>query len=225
MGLSRIFVDPAREMLIKIGSFLATLLGIIVILVIGWLIAKLIKNLVIKVLKVIQLDNVADQAGISKFFAKGGISYSLSELIGILCYWLAMLIVVVVAVNAVGLNVAAELLNRVVLYIPNVIVSIFILVLGMFLANFFAIVIKTAASNAGIEQAQLLAKIVEVVVIVFAIAIALEQLRIGADIVRLAIAIILASLGLGFAIALGLGCKDIVGEAVGKTLDKLKSKK
>lgn len=212
-------------MLMQIGGFLTTLFSIILILVIGWLVAKLIRNVVIKVLKVIQLDKIADQSGINKFLAKGGVSYGLSEIIGLLCYWLSLLIVVVVAINALGLDVAAELLNRIVLYVPNVIISIFILVLGMFVASFFGAIVKTAASNAEIGEAKLLGKIVEVVVIIFAVAIALEQLRIGVEIVRLCVTMILASLGLGFAIAFGLGCKDIVGKFVSETIDKLKPRK
>lgn len=225
MEYSGIFIEPAKEMLKQIGGFLTTLISIIIILVVGWLIAKLIKNVVSKILKIVQLDKVADQVNINKFLAKGGVDYSLSDIIGLLCYWLTLLITVVVAINALGLDVAAELLNRIVLYVPNVIISIFILVIGMFVANFFGAIVKTAASNAEIEQANLLGKIVEIVVIIFTIAIALEQLRIGIEIVRLCITVILASLGLGFAIAFGLGCKDLVGRFVSESIEKLKPRK
>lgn len=220
-----LLIEPAKQMLAKIGDFLATLFWMILILVVGWLIAKVIKNLVIRALKVIKLDKAAEEAGIDKFLAKGGIGYSLSEIVGLLCYWLAVLIVVVVAVNAIGLNVAADLLSRIVLYVPNVIISIVILVLGMFVAAFFGAIVRTASSNAGVEQSKLLGKIVEIVVVIFTVAIALEQLRIGVEIVRLTVTIILASLGLGLAIAFGLGCKDIVGRFVSDSIDKVKSKK
>ena len=225
MDWQEILIEPTRQMLIQIGGFVVNILGMIAILIVGWLIAKLIKRLVTRLLRVVQLDKAAEHAGIDKFLAKGGISYSLAQLVGLLCYWLALLVVVVVAINAMGLGVAAELLNRIVLYIPNVIVSIFILVLGMFVATFFGAAVTTAASNAGIDQSRLLGKIVEVVVIVFSVAIALEQLRIGADLIRLCVTVILASFGLGLAIAFGLGCKDIVGKFVADSIDKLKSKR
>ncbi len=225
MEYSGIFVEPAKEMLKQIGGFLTTLISIIIILVIGWLVAKLIRNVVSKVLKVVQLDKLADQVNINKFLAKGGVDYSLSDIIGLLCYWLTLLITVVVAINALGLDVAAELLNRIVLYVPNVIISIFILVIGMFVANFFGAIVKTAASNAEIVQSKLLAKIVEVIVIIFTIAIALEQLKIGIEIIRLCITVILASLGLGLAIAFGLGCKDIVGKFVSESIEKIKPRR
>jgi hypothetical protein len=222
---ANLFLEPAKQMLTQIGGFLVTLVGTLIILVIGWLIANVIKNLVVKILKAIQLDKVAAEAKIDKFLAKGAVTYSLSEIIGLLCYWVAILITVVVGINVMGLTVAADLLNQIVLYIPNVIISIFILVLGMFVAALVGTVVITAAANAGINQAKLLGKIVETAVVIFSILIALEQLRIGVQVVQLTVTIVLASLGLGFALAFGLGCKDLVGRFVSDALDKLKSKR
>ncbi|MFH1678051.1 MAG: hypothetical protein ABH914_00320, partial [Candidatus Omnitrophota bacterium] len=148
-----------------------------------------------------------------------------SELLGKVCYWLLILITMVMAVNAVGLSSAADLLNRIILYIPNIIAAIFILLLGAFLARVLSNVVQAASANAGISQSKLLAKIVEIVVIVFTLAVVLEQLNIGKTTIAMAVNILLASLGLGFALAIGLGCKDIVGKAVAEWIEKIKSKK
>ena len=155
---------------------------------------------------------------------KGGITYSLSELVGVICYWIALLVTFMVAINAVGLTIAADLLNKVVLYIPNVIAALFILILGMFFATLLRNIVKTAASNAGISHAQLFAKLVEVIVIVFSIVIALEQLNIAIQITQVTLAIILGAIGLGLALAFGLGCRDIAGRAVNDFIEKLKKK-
>jgi hypothetical protein len=109
--------------------------------------------------------------------------------------------------------------------VPNVIAAIFILIFGMFVATLLRNIVLTASSNAGIGQEKLLAKIVEVIVMVFALAIALEQLSIGARLIELTISIILASLGLSLALAFGLGCKDIAGKFVGELIEKVKTKK
>jgi len=130
-----------------------------------------------------------------------------------------------VAINAVGLTIAADLLNKVVLYIPNVIAAIFILVLGMFVATLMRNIVQTAANNAGLSQSKLLSKVVEVVIVGFAVIVGLEQLNIGIRITELTLAIILGSLGLGLALAFGLGCKDIAGRSVNDLMEKLKSKK
>lgn len=225
MGWRDMLLEPIKGMLGLIGIFMSKLFIVIVVLFIGWIVAKLIKTIVEKALNVLKVEAFAKKLGIDEFIAKGGIKHNFSELVGMVAYWLAMLVVVVAAVNAIGLTVAADLLNKIVLYIPNVIAAIFILVLGMFGATFLSSLIIATAHNAGIDQSKLLGKIVEVIVIIFAIAIALEQLRIGTIIIALTINIIVAAIGLGFALAFGLGCKDIASKYTSELIEKVKSKR
>jgi len=219
-----VLLEPGKAVLTQIGQFVVNVLLVIFILIIGWLISKVIKSLVIKLLRAIKLDDISDRIELDSLLAKGGIKYSLSELIGVICYWLALLVTFVVAVNAIGLTVAADLLNKIVLYIPNIIAAIFILIMGMFIAKILSNIVQTAANNAGLSQSNMLSKAVEVMTIIFAVVIALEQLEIGAKIIELTVSIVLASLGLGLALAFGLGCKDLVGKSVGDFVDKLKKK-
>jgi len=219
-----VFVEPAKTVLSQIGQFLMNVILVLIILLIGWVVAKLIRTLVTKGLRIIRLDELSGRIELDSLLAKGGINYSLSELIGVVCYWVALLVTFVVAVNAVGLTIAADLLNKIILYIPNIIAAIFILILGMFVATLLKAVVQTAANNAGVSQANLLSQIANVVIMVFAVAIALEQLNIGAKIIELTITIVLGSLGLGVALAFGLGCKDLIGKSVAEFLDKIKKK-
>ncbi|OQB14679.1 MAG: hypothetical protein BWY16_00156 [Candidatus Omnitrophica bacterium ADurb.Bin205] len=219
-----VLLEPARTVLAQIGQFLVNILLVIVILIIGWLISKLIKVVVTKGLRAIKLDELSDRIELETMLEKGGIGYSLSELVGLVCYWLAILVTFMVAINAVGLTIAADLLNRVVLYVPNVIAAVFILILGMFAATILKNIVVTAANNSGVSQGKLLGKIAEVVIIAFAVFVGLEQLKIGIRITQLTISIALGSIGLGLAIAFGLGCKDIVGKIVADFLDKINKK-
>jgi hypothetical protein len=219
-----VLLEPAKMILDQIGQFIINILLVLVILVIGWLVAKLIKSLVTRVLRAIKLDELSDRIELESLLAKGGIKYSLSELLGVVVYWLAILVTFMVAVNSVGLTVAADLLNRVVLYIPNIIAAIFILILGMFVATLLKNIIQTIATNAGLAEEKLLGKIVEILVMVFVIVMALEQLNIGAKTLQLILGIVLGALGLGVALAFGLGCKEIAGKMVAEFLDKIKKK-
>jgi hypothetical protein len=220
-----ILLEPAKVILTQIGQFLANTLGVIVILIAGWLISKAIKAVVTRGLRTLKIDEISDRIELDSLLEKGGITYSLSELLGVVFYWLALLVTFMVAINAVGLTIAADLLNKVVLYIPNVIAAIFILVVGMFVATLLRNIVQTAAMNAGLSQVKLLSKAVEAIVMVFAIIIVLEQLNIGIRITEMVISILLGSMGLGLALAFGLGCKDIAGKSVAEFLEKLKSKK
>lgn len=219
-----VLLEPAKTIFTQIGQFIVGILLVVVILILGWIIAKIIQSVVTRILKAIKLDQLSGRVELDNFLAKGGIQYSLSELIGVVCYWLALLITFVVAINAVGLTVAADLLNKIVLYIPNIIAAIFILILGMFVAALLRNIVQTIATNAGISQANILGKTVDIIVTVFAIAIALEQLNIGARVIELAISIVLGSIGLAIALAFGLGCKDIAARFIGESIEKLKKK-
>lgn len=224
--LKEMVITPAKALLVQAGNFVSSLCAIILILLVGWIIARIIKNVVVRLLDVLQLDSFVEKVGVDKILAKGGIKYSISELIGVLSYWIIMLIALVIAISAVNLNgQAASLLNTIVLYIPRVISAIFILVVGIFFASFVNAAVQTAAANIGVEQAGLLARLSQFIIIIFTIDIALKQLMIDIGAIENAVLIILSSLGLAFALAFGLGCKDIAGRLTQEFLDKLRSKK
>jgi hypothetical protein len=219
-----VLLEPARTVLSQIGQFLVNILLVIIILIIGWVIAKVIKTVITKGLRAIKLDELSDRIELETLLEKGGIGYSLSELIGLICYWLAILVTFMVAINAVGLTIAADLLNKIVLYIPNVVAAVFILILGMFAATILKNLVVTAANNAGLSQGKLLGKAAEIIVIAFAIFVGLEQLRIGIQITQLTISIVLGSIGFGLALAFGLGCKDLAGKFMAEFIEKMKKK-
>ena len=226
MMLTELIVVPVKSMLAQVGTFVSSLCAIILILLVGWVIARLIKNLVARILDILQIDSYAEKIGVGKILAKGGIKYGVSELIGVLCYWIVMLIALVIAVSAVNLNQqAAGLLNTIVLYIPKVISAIFILILGMFFASFVSSAVQTAAANAGVEQSNMLGRLSQFIIIVFTLNVALRQLQIDLRSIENALIIILGSIGLAFGLAFGLGCKDIAGKLTQEFLDKLRSRK
>ena len=224
MDWNAVVMEPVTAMLARVAGFLPTLLGVLVILIIGWIIAGMLKNVVVKLLKLIQLDTATEKAGLGDVLRRGGIRQTLSELIGVLIYWLIMLMVFMTALNALGMTVVASLLDKVIMYIPNVIAAMFILSLGIFFSSMIGTIVRTASSNAGITQAKFLGQLTQTVIMIFAIMITLEQLNIASSVLNLAINIILASIGLAVAIAVGLGSKDLAGKMMGDFVSKLKGK-
>src|SRR4030042_2216587 len=104
MGWQAVLLEPAKTVITQIGQFLINVLLMIIILIIGWMISKVIKSLVVRILKAVKLDDLSERIELDNLLAKGGIQYSLSELIGVICYWLALLVTFVVAINAIGLT-------------------------------------------------------------------------------------------------------------------------
>jgi len=203
--------EPVQAMMVKIMSYIPNLVASLAILLIGWLIAKLLEETVVKILGFLKVDVAAEKSGMNEILQKGEIRKSVSDLLGAIVYWLVMLVVIVTAVQTLKLTAAAELVTRLIDYIPNIIAAIFVLVLGGFLASFVGGIVQTAAGNARIRKARTLAQLTRVIVLVFTISVALEQLRIGLTVIAFAVNILLASIGLGLAIAIGLGCQELVG--------------
>jgi Conserved TM helix len=224
MDWSSIVVEPVKAMLVRAATFLPTLIGILVILVVGWIIAAVLKNVVVKLLKMIQFDGASEKSGLADVLRKGGIKNTLSELIGGLIYWVIMLLVFMTALNALGMTVVASLLDKVILYIPNVIAAIFIITLGIFFASIIGSIVMTASMNAGIKQSKLLSQVTQTVIVIFATIMTLEQLNIATTILNTSITILLGAVGLAVAIAVGLGSKDIAGKLMQELLDNLKRK-
>ncbi len=216
-------ISPVKDLLLKGWGFLQNFLAAIVIFVIGWIVAKIIKEIIVRLLRALRLDSISEQVKIEQFLSKGGIKYTLSELIGVVIYWVILLGVLISALNLLNLTGVTGLLDRVLAYMPNVIGAVIILVLGMYLAAFVSSIVRAATANIGIAQAGLLSKVAQVAIIAFSILIALEQLRIGAVLVN-AMSIVLATVGLGVALAFGMGCRDIAGRFVNDLIEKLKKK-
>ena len=216
-------VQPVQSLLTQLAAFVPTLVGALLLLLVGWLIAKAVENIVVRVLKTITLDKLADQIQLTSVLSKGGIRHKFSELIGVIVYWLIMLAVVMIVFNALQLTVAAELFQSVVTFLPNVIAAVFILILGIFAASFLSTTVRTAASNAGILQSQLLGQLIQTVVVIFATVAALQQLRI--PFFGEVFLIILAGISLGCAIAFGLGCKDLAGRWMSDIVEQIQGRK
>jgi hypothetical protein len=220
--LTFVVVDPVKAMLVKVMGYIPSLAGAIVILLVGWLLAKLLEAVVVRVLKAIKLDMVSDKAGIAKVLSQGEIRMSLSELLGAVVYWIVTLMVIATALNALNLTIAADLVSKLVEYVPNILGAIFILLAGAMVANFVGTMVRTAASNAGVANAKLLGQVTQTVLVIVAIVIAIEQLKIASTLIVLAVNVILISIGIGAALAFGLGCKEIAGKAMSEFLNSFK---
>jgi len=218
-------VGPFEEMGRRVLNFMPSLIGALVILLLGCMLASIIQKVVTRFLKLARLDTVSEKTGIANVLTKGDINYTLSEIIGVLIYWLLALVVVLSALNALQLTVAADLLNKVVLYVPNVIASVFILVLGIFFSTIVANTVRTTAANAGIRQARSLGQATQLIIAILVFVEALKQLGIDTSLVDLILKGIIFALALGVGLAIGLGCKDLASKHVNQFVESFRAKK
>ncbi|MCD6080615.1 MAG: hypothetical protein B6D53_01870 [Candidatus Omnitrophica bacterium 4484_49] len=224
MDWKQIWWDPVSGVLSRVLNFLPYLLGALIVLVVGWIVAKLIQKLATRIFKWLRFDTISDKSGLTNLLKNAGIKYTLSQLIGILLYWFVMLLVFISALNVLNLNITAQLLDKIIFYIPNVIAAIFVFVVGLYLASFLAGLVKTAMGGIGVQEANFLGNLTRAIIILFALVISLQQLKIQAGILSFALNIIIASLGLAFGLAFGLGGKDIASRMLEEWRNRLRKK-
>lgn len=213
--------EVSKTILVQMVQVVVAVLFLVILLFAGLFFSHLIKASVIKTLKTLRLEEFFSKILLAKLLERAGIKYSATEMIGMFFYWIGLFISLAVILNAAGLTIAADLVNKIILYIPNAIVALFILIIGMFGASLLKNIVRTLTANAGIGMADVLGKAAEIIVIIFVSVMALEQLKINIRILETAIGIILSSAGLAIAIAFGLGCKDLVGKIIVGIIEKI----
>lgn len=202
------------------ASFIPKLFGALIILLIGWLIARAIKFALSKILKAVKFDDLTEKVGINGHLANAGLKARGSDLIAKLGYWIVMFTVLVMFFNSLGLEVVSNLLNDVIKFIPNIIVGCILLVVGMYLAQFVQGLAEGALKAGGFSNPGLVGKIAYGAIMFLTVTLVLNQLHIGDGILDKIIGIVLGALGLGLSIAFGLGGQDWAR----KTINELSGK-
>lgn len=207
----QMLIEPIRASLHQIGEFLPRLLLAIAILVLGWLVAKAARYATVRMLRAINFNVVTEKAGIDLFLRQGGGAADTIHVLGLLVYWLVILAALMVAFNSMGLAYVTDLIGRVVLFVPKVMVAVLILAFGAYFARFVGAAVTTYCENVGMGDADLLGRFALYAIMVFVILIALDQLGLG-DILRQTFLILITAIGLAFALAFGIGGAKRAGE-------------
>jgi len=223
MELTTVVTGAWNAFAVKITAFLPALIGAIIIFVAGWIIARLVKLGVERLLKLVRFDKATEKAGVQQFLKKGAIVKTPAEIIGSLVYWFIMILVIIASLDALGLPIVSDLLNSIFLYIPNVVAAIIVLILGLLLGTLLSAVVRTAASNAGLKNADGLGKLSLYAIVFFSGAIALIQLGIGEEIVEAAFGIAFGATALALALAFGLGGRDVAAAYLKRWLEEKKT--
>jgi hypothetical protein len=191
--------------LAEVGAALPRLLIALLVLVAGWMVAKLARFAVEKALRAMSFPVLTERSGMDDFLRNGGIRADTTAVLGLLVYWLVILAALVIGFNSLGLTYITDLIGRVILFVPRVIVAILILAFGSYFARFIENAVGAYGRNIGLQDADLLGRIARYAILVFVILIALDQVGIGGDIVRQSFLIVLAGLVFALALAFGLG--------------------
>lgn len=191
-----------------IFSFIPKLIAFLIILLIGWFVAKAIGRVVTVLLRKVGFDNFSNRIGLSRFDQRMGVHLDPADLLGQIVFWFVFLIFLVPAAESLGLTSVTSILNQLIAYIPNVFVAILILFLGALIATVVADIVRGLTATTRIGNPNVFAAIARWSIILFAVFMALTQLRIAPSIVELLFAAIVFGSALAFGLAFGLGGRD-----------------
>lgn len=214
--------DSLNQFWVDLGAFLPNLIVAFILLIIGWIVAKVLRGVTVRVLRILRIDVIAERAGIEDFLLKGGVRFTAVTLIAAIMYWAIIFIVFLAVLHTLGLGIAADLFNRVLLYLPNVIVAIVLLIFGTLFAQFVQSALYTYLNNVGVSGSRLVSGIAKYAIIIFVVSISLEQLAIGGDILVSAFQIAFGALCLALALAFGLGGRDWAARVIDNMTKKMK---
>ncbi|WXL27865.1 mechanosensitive ion channel domain-containing protein [Ectopseudomonas mendocina] len=196
----------------KVAGFIPNLFVALILVLLGFVVAKLLDTLLSKLLGKIGLDRLMAGTGLTKMLARAGIQVPVSTLIGKIVYWFVLLIFLVSAAESLGLERVSATLDVLALYLPKVFGAALVLLAGVLLAHLVSGLVRGAAEGVGLEYAHGLGRIAQGLVIIISISVAIGQLEVKTDLLNNVIAIVLISVGLAVALALGLGSRDIASQ-------------
>jgi hypothetical protein len=201
-------LEPLRGFLASIGEFLPRVLLAVLVLVAGWMIAKMVRFAIARGLRAINFNVLTERAGMDGFLRDGGIQTDTAGILALLFYWLVILASLIIGFNLLGLTYITDLLGRVVLFLPKVMVALLILAFGAYFARFVGNAVTAYCRNVHLQDADILGNLARYAIIAFVVLIALDQVNVGGDIVRQTFLIVLAGVVLALALAFWLGGKD-----------------
>jgi hypothetical protein len=201
-------VDATREFLHQTAAFLPKLLLALLVVAVGWLLAKVVRFAVERALRAINFNVLTERAGTDNFLRQAGMQGDTTTLFGLVAFWLVIIATLVIAFNGMGLTYLPDLLGRAVLFAPKLLIAMLIMVFGSYCASVVGSAVHNYCLDARIADADVLGRLVRYAIMLFVIMIALSQVEVGGDIVQRTFLIILAGLMLAIALAFGLGGKE-----------------
>ncbi|HET6823577.1 MAG TPA: hypothetical protein VFH34_13085 [Anaerolineales bacterium] len=190
------------------------IIGFLVILIIGWIISGVLAAAVAALLRAVRFNVMAQNAGLQGFINNMGLRTDASGLLANIVKWFVRLIVLVVAFDALGLPAVSEVLQQFLLWIPNLVVAVVVLVIAGLAANALSNLVRGATAQAGFDNPDLLATIARVAVWAFGIVVAVNQIGIAQELVNTLFMGFIGALALAAGLAFGLGGRDTAGQIV-----------
>lgn len=214
MGSIDVVLDPVRGFMLQLGTFLPRLAIAVGLLVAGWLIAKAIRFSVVRALRALNLHVLTERAGIDDFLRQGGSKSDATDLFGWIAYAAVILASLIIASNSLGLAQVTELLGRIVLFLPRLLVALLVVIFGSYFARFIGGAVRGYCKRVQLGDGELLARFAQYGIMTFVVLLAIDHLDIGGGLIQETFLILLAGVVFAVALAFGLGARDRAAQLI-----------
>lgn len=196
------------------AMYFPKVLAAVFLIVIGWYLAGLVSRLVSRLMAKMGINKLADTIGLTDTLKTARFSRAAADIIGLIFFWLILLLFVITAIETLGLPRLSTALDDMVMYLPKILVAIFILVIGLLLAQAVQGIVETATASMGIEYGRNLGNLAYGMIIIIVMSLAIGELQIETLLLNSVIIILLSSLALAGALSLGLGTRGLSHDIV-----------
>ncbi|BAN36237.1 MAG: hypothetical protein KJ958_07575 [Gammaproteobacteria bacterium] len=203
-----VLLEPVHAFLNQIGAFMPRLMIALGVLLVGWLIAKALRYSLVKALRALNFNVLTERAGVDGFLQQSGTEKDTTELVGWIVYATALLVSLIIAFNSLGLMQVTDLLSKLLLFVPKILVALLIIVFGSYFARFVGTSVQNYCRGADISDGDLLGRVARYAVLVFVLLLAMDNVEISGGLIQQTFLIILAGFVFAGALAFGLGGRD-----------------
>lgn len=204
-------LNTLEKLFTDLVGFLPNLLAAIMILFIGWIIARIIAKVLQRVLKAIKIDRLAEKLNDIEMVANSDIDIKPSIFLSKLIYYVLMFIFFIAATDALGMEAVSELMSNILNnFLPNALAALIVFVIGIIAADFLKKLVKTACDSLAIPAASLIANVVFYFIFLNILIVTLAQLGIDTGFMETNLSVILAGIVLAFSIGYGMASRPVM---------------
>lgn len=207
-------VGSFRDAFTMVVSAIPRILGFIIIVAIGWFVSTLLARGVVGLLRAIRFDELMQRSGLADFVAKMGTGIDSAGLVAAIVKWIVRLVVLLVAFDALGLPAVSDVMRQLLLWLPDLVVAIFVLFIGGIAARALGNVVRGATAESGFANPETLANVARTSVWAFAIVVAINQLGIATNLINTLFTGFVGALAIALGLAFGLGGRDLASRTL-----------
>ncbi len=221
---TEIVVASLQNVWLQFANFIPSLVGALIVLIIGLIVATGLGALVQKIFEALRLDTFLEKLGLKPYFERAGLKLRASYFLGQLVYWFIVIAFLLAACTSLGLYALSSFLNEILAYLPNVIAAVLIMLAAFVLGNFVRRIVMASVLSAKLHAAHFLGTLTWWAVVVFGFLAALTQLQIAVTIIQSIVTGFIAMLALAGGLAFGLGGRDYAARLLEKLRDRTESR-